>query len=53
MTLEELNQVRNALYEAHNQISGKIVVKRELMLTTIEDALQTVTKGILEARHGG
>jgi hypothetical protein len=54
LTLDELLELRNALLEAHCHISGKgkLIVNSELVLATIEDALQTVAKVILEAKHG-
>jgi hypothetical protein len=51
MSLDDLNQVRQCLYEAHNHIGGKIVVNRELMLKTLEESLDIVTQAILEEKH--
>lgn len=52
MSLDDLNQVRQCLYEAHNYIDGKIVVSRKLMLETLEESLDLVTQAILMAKHG-
>ncbi len=53
MGLDELNQVRQCLYEANNQLSGKLLVSRDLMLGTLQDALDLVTEAILKEKHNG
>lgn len=51
MTLDDLNQIRQCLYEARNRISGKITVAKELMLESLEESLDIVTQAILEVKN--
>jgi hypothetical protein len=51
MKLDDLCQVRETLREAHNHISGKIVVNPDLILSSIDDSLNKIMQAILEAKH--
>ena len=51
MALDDLCQVRETLREAHNHISGKIVVNPDLILSSIDDSLNKIMQAILEAKH--
>lgn len=55
MELDDLYQVRQCLFEAHNQISGKLLVSRQLMLESLEETHDKITLEILEVkrRNGG
>jgi len=51
MDLDDLYQLRQCLHEARNQISGKIVVSKGLMLESVEEALDMITQEILEVKQ--
>jgi hypothetical protein len=51
MDLDDLNQIRQCLYEARNRISGKTTVAKELMLESLEESLDIVTQAILEVKN--